>query len=143
MVADRIVNSGLNWDGKSIPISEDQVRELSLITSWVGDTKINKNPDKWICIISPNGNFHVDCMRQNIDKPSNLGSVERIEWIPEIPNKVACFVSRENMEKIPTTTGLVKRGVQKHEIHCGLCLDTDETTQHVFITCSYARVVWD
>lgn len=81
----------------------------------------------WLCIISPNGDFHVDSMQQNIDKQLNPSGVESIEWIPKIPIKVSCFFWRENMEKIPTATGLAKKGVQIDEIHCGLCLDMEET----------------
>lgn len=46
-------------------------------------------------------------------------------------------------KKFQLATGLAKRGVQIDEIHCGLCLDMEEIAQHVFITCSYARVLWE
>lgn len=62
-VADRLRIGEQNQEWKSYPNNEDQVNELDVITSWIGTFQPNNRSDNWVCTISRDGEFHVDCMR--------------------------------------------------------------------------------
>lgn len=95
---------------KSIPNNIGKVKELAPITYWVGDIRIHNNSDKWVYTISLDGEFHVDIMKHHMDKQPNPIKADIIYWIHEISINVSCLVWRAKVERVPTATGLAKRG---------------------------------
>jgi len=47
------------------------------------------------------------------------------------------------LDKLPTKLNLVRRRVQLVNPLCPLCLDGDESTDHLFNTCRVVQQVWD
>ncbi|CAI9271863.1 unnamed protein product [Lactuca saligna] len=78
-----------------------------------------------------------------MDTNPNLCNTVLIDWIPEIPIKVICFVWSAAMERIPITIGLSKRGVKLVDVNCGQCSNIEETVSHIFFKCPYAKTVWE
>jgi len=47
------------------------------------------------------------------------------------------------LDRLPTRLNLARRGVQLVNLLCPLCLDGDESTDHLFNTCRVVQQVWD
>jgi len=47
------------------------------------------------------------------------------------------------LDRLPTRLNLTRRGVQLVNLLCALCLDGDESTDHLFNTCRVVQQVWD
>jgi len=52
-------------------------------------------------------------------------------------------VWRAFLNRLPTRTNLVRRGVHLTNILCPMCNKYDETVNHLFITCEIAQKRWD
>ncbi|KAF5755712.1 putative reverse transcriptase zinc-binding domain-containing protein [Helianthus annuus] len=53
------------------------------------------------------------------------------------------FVWRAAQGKIPTATQLRRRGIQVPSAMCKLCDRSEETPDHLLVSCEYASLVWE
>jgi len=63
-------------------------------------------------------------------------------WNKAIPPSKSMLMWRILQEKIPTDDQLLKRGCQLSSI-CNLCNSSMETTNHLFLECSFATQIWN
>ena len=64
-------------------------------------------------------------------------------WSLNIVPSAAVCASRLLLDRLPTRTNLIRRGVQIGNALCPLCQKGVETTQHLFTTCKVTQKVWD
>ncbi|CAH1425832.1 unnamed protein product [Lactuca virosa] len=74
---------------------------------------------------------------------NSSGEGGKIDWIPEVPTKVRCFIWRAVLNGIPTACALQKRGINFNIVMCSYCDLEREDTDHVLIKCSMAAKVWE
>ncbi|CAI9293686.1 unnamed protein product [Lactuca saligna] len=119
-ISDGIQPGGIRWDWKSNPALMSQLSEADMV-------------------------FRVDVLRSKIDgKDTTTPPGEGlINWIHEVPLKVKCFMWRVAMDRIPTATALLKRGVQIGTSTCSYCKSEDEDAAHVILRCPMAAKVWE
>jgi hypothetical protein len=65
-------------------------------------------------------------------------------WKNNVPSKVSIFGWRLLLEKLPTREALIHRGVLNINVDrcCVMCLNMDETLEHVFLNCQVTVAVW-
>ena len=142
-VKDRIGIGGADWRWRSSPTSDSQLRELSDLITRTGTFHPAAGEDKWSCEISDDGIYYVNKLRKLIDEPQQVTPLRQvIAWTHDVPIKVLCFIWRANLERIPTATELIKRGVPGVSEICGYCEDGVEDVRHVLWSCTFAKNVW-
>ncbi|XP_021996413.1 uncharacterized protein LOC110893637 [Helianthus annuus] len=113
-----------------------QIRDL------VGDMYMGSGTGCWAWKYESNGSFNVASIKKL------LGSVDRVipersfEWNNWVPKKVAIVAWRAEMERLPTKCALIRRNITIHDNLCVLCGDFAETSEHIFVTCQFAQMVW-
>ncbi|CAI9295050.1 unnamed protein product [Lactuca saligna] len=103
----------------------------------------NSQPDRWVCSISGDGVYHVNVVRELIDTVGSSNEGGNIDWIPEVPTKVRCFIWRAVLNGIPTACALQKRGINFNSVMCSYCDLEREDTDHALIKCPMAAKVWE
>ena len=65
-------------------------------------------------------------------------------WKCLAPSKVVAFAWKALLNRVPTKANLVVRNVLHLEvsINCVLCNEAVETTNHLFLHCNFASLVW-
>ena len=67
--------------------------------------------------------------------------VWKLIWKVKLPMKILSFIWKLLLDNIPLFAILNKRGITTLT-RCLLCDDNDETINHLFLTCPFARAVW-
>ncbi|CAL1399381.1 unnamed protein product [Linum trigynum] len=63
-------------------------------------------------------------------------------WEADIPPKLKVFVWQIFHRLLPTTEGLIEKGVPVLP-RCPVCWEASETMEHLFLDCPVARALWD
>ncbi|CAI9268429.1 unnamed protein product [Lactuca saligna] len=142
-IRDRINTGGITWEWKSSPSSSSQACEFAELALKVESFLPNSQPDRWVCSISGDGVYHVNVVRELIDTVGLSNEGGKIDWIPEVPTKVRCFVWRAVLNGIPTACALQKRGINFNSVMCSYCDLEREDTDHALIKCPMAAKVWE
>lgn len=61
----------------------------------------------------------------------------------ELPSKVTCFVWWAMQGRIPSLIALSRKGHNAGATICGYCSEAEEDSDHILISCPYAKDVWD
>jgi hypothetical protein len=70
----------------------------------------------------------------------NTGYLHKYLWKMKVPLKIKIFMWFVHRKEILTKDNLVKRNWQG-SFKCCLC-DHEETVQHLFIQCPFAKIIW-
>lgn len=102
--------------------------------------------DKRIWIAEPDGAFTVQTAYKILQAPT-VGEVEPVfneVWNSKAPSNVCAFIWKVMWDRIPMRINLLKRKVIRSiiEARCPLCLEKDETSDHLLISCPFADKVW-
>ncbi|KAL4567675.1 hypothetical protein LXL04_023267 [Taraxacum kok-saghyz] len=122
-VANRINSSYL------IGVSPDIISEMNNFISVVGSFTPTVARDSSWCDLYPNGRYNVNLLRHKIDHTPYPRS-STFFWLKAVPLKVACFVWRATMGKIPSSLTLQNRG----EVERG---------DHILAGCSFAPITFE
>jgi hypothetical protein len=90
------------------------------------------------------GSVTVVLAYQCIAFSSHIGDLKwwyKLIWKVNIPSKVICFIWLCLKDKILTGANYKKRG-GIGPVVCTLCLQDDETTNHLLIQCEVTRNIW-
>ncbi|XP_052622021.1 uncharacterized protein LOC128127534 [Lactuca sativa] len=142
-VSDQITTDGLVWNWKSSPTSPDERSQLEAIIARAEVHHPLSRRDKWICNLSHDGTFQVRSLRSQIDERNESSDEAVIDWIHDIPIKVSCFMWRAVLDRLPTATTLIRRGIQLPSPTCTWCGLEPEDTDHVILRCPKAMMVWE
>ncbi|GJR73176.1 RNA-directed DNA polymerase, eukaryota [Tanacetum coccineum] len=87
------------------------------------------------------GNFCVKDARDLVDEV--LLSKENVatRWIKTIPIKVNVFAWKLHLDRLPTRSNLLKRGIQVQSSLCPICNVLQEDTSHLFFSCDVAIAI--
>ncbi|GKV36160.1 hypothetical protein SLEP1_g44321 [Rubroshorea leprosula] len=121
---------------------EEDAKELKRMIENVTITP--GQPDKWEWIHSINGHYSTKTAYLMLVKQRReLEEAELFKriWSKILPSKVAAFNWKVMLDRIPTKTNLLKRGIAKdtEDTKCVLCENEDEDSNHLFLNCSIAR----
>ncbi|KAJ0935846.1 putative reverse transcriptase zinc-binding domain-containing protein [Helianthus annuus] len=65
--------------------------------------------------------------------------LDRCKWTP---SKCTLFVWRSEMDRIPTSDALGKRGVAVGDGLCTFCKSEVKMVEHIFTSCGFSTVLW-
>ncbi|XP_076902898.1 uncharacterized protein LOC143557791 [Bidens hawaiensis] len=132
-----------NWRWQRQPTSLQQQYELSRCLDLISKFSFFVSPDEWLWsgLDGVLSRFMVKSLRWEIDNFDHqvLDFSFRLNWVPI---KVNCFIWKLLMDRIPTKITLSYRGISMGDCMCALCGVTVETSQHLFVKCKVARLVW-
>ncbi|XP_022007790.1 uncharacterized protein LOC110907064 [Helianthus annuus] len=63
-------------------------------------------------------------------------------WNNWVPKKVAIVAWRAEMDRLPSKCALLRRNIPVQNDQCVFCGECSETSEHIFLTCQFAQIVW-
>nr|GEV47413.1 RNA-directed DNA polymerase, eukaryota [Tanacetum cinerariifolium] len=98
--------------------------------------------DRWICDLNGDGVFRVKEVRTILDDIFLPSTVDAIRWVKYIPIKINVFAWRARLDRLPTRSNLVRRGVVLDFSLCPLCGLVPEDIHHVLFRYDTAKLVF-
>ncbi|GKU87429.1 hypothetical protein SLEP1_g1825 [Rubroshorea leprosula] len=135
----------LTWRRELLEREEEAVKELSAV---IENVKISPGrPDEWEWIHSKDFRYSSKTAYSLLSKvPRNLTQekVFRRVWNPNLPSKIFAFNWQLLLNRLPTKSNLLKRGlgVVMGDGNCNLCQEEEEDTTHLFLKCKNVRWIW-
>lgn len=95
----------------------------------------------------PEGFYSVQSAYKMVQGPT-LGTPDSIfkpVWVKAAPSNVCGFIWKAMQDRLPTRVNLLRRKVilNTADACCPLCVQEEETLDHLIITCSIAVKVWE
>ncbi|GKC98949.1 RNA-directed DNA polymerase, eukaryota, reverse transcriptase zinc-binding domain protein, partial [Tanacetum coccineum] len=114
-------------------IEESQLTELlQMLSSEV----LSPASDRWSWTLHGLGKFSVKSAREEIDKHVLAVLSSPTRWSKVLPIKLNVFLWRMFLDRLPTRSNLVNRGVDVPSVLCPNCEAEVETRNHLFYSCS-------
>jgi len=131
----------VNWKKK--PRFPIELLEWESLCNLLVGFNLSAAADSWCSNLAADGKFYVHDLRAIIDSVITCSSPNPTIWLSIIPIKVMVFVWRACLDRIPTASNLVKRGVVVPTF-CTLCDVGEDTTDHSLVSCPFAHevLVW-
>ncbi|KAJ0682333.1 putative RNA-directed DNA polymerase [Helianthus annuus] len=132
---------------KSIPGAWKDIGSVAASLSKLGiDIKTNlvagENGWKWVS--DPDGSFSVRQVRKDIDNSGNVDNSDVLvfDWNNWASPKANYLFWRALLGKVASKVGLIRRGVAIGDALCPRCGIKEEDSDHLFVSCLWARCVW-
>ncbi|CAH1431378.1 unnamed protein product [Lactuca virosa] len=142
------INEDTKLERENLPFSDERLRQLFsgehvLFSSDSDIIRRNQEESRWDSDFAIDGKFHVAGLRGRIDRAGHLTPDGAFTWSKWIPNKVNCFVWRARIDRIPSASALMRRGVKIQGETCSVCISGSETADHMLVTCPFAIAIWN
>ncbi|GJW56983.1 RNA-directed DNA polymerase, eukaryota [Tanacetum coccineum] len=96
---------------------------------------LSPSKDRWICDLSGDGAFRVKEVRSLLDNILLPSFDVSTRWVKFIPIKINIFAWRARLDRLPTRSNLVRRGVVMDSDLCPVCGLVTEDIAHVLFRC--------
>nr|GEX80139.1 RNA-directed DNA polymerase, eukaryota [Tanacetum cinerariifolium] len=113
--------------------------DLNFVSSSV---TLSASKDRWICDLNGDGVFRVKEVRNIFDDIFLPSTADATRWVKYIPIKINVFAWRARLDRLPTRSNLVRRGVVLDSSLCPLCGLVPEDIHHVLFRCDTAKLVF-
>ncbi|KAL4583053.1 hypothetical protein LXL04_007617 [Taraxacum kok-saghyz] len=146
LVMDRFQISGgegiFSWEWSRPPGSASELAEFVACCGEVSTFGFSPSSDKWIWGGYPTGTFSVRSLR-SLWVSNTFSSLDYVHnWNNLVPLKLNFFGWRAVLNRLPSKTELIKRGVALSSSVCGTCGVAEESVDHLLRDCSWAKEVW-
>lgn len=100
--------------------------------------------DKWVWSLNDSESFSVKSLCVAIQNKllNNHISVPNFTWNSWVPRKVNICVWRLALDRLPTRSNLIRRGIQLDSSSCLFCDVHEESRDHCFCSCPIIKLVW-
>ncbi|KAJ0787048.1 putative RNA-directed DNA polymerase [Helianthus annuus] len=146
-VADRIFDSGglltIRFRWTRPPDSEAELTQLAELEHALMSVNVGEGKDKWSWDLDSSGNFSVSSLRVRLQTERFPDLNLAFEWNAWVPIKVNFFSWRLALNRVPTMVDLARRNVHFESLTCKLCGESNESVEHLFVACGFAKLVWD
>ncbi|GKV14964.1 hypothetical protein SLEP1_g25762 [Rubroshorea leprosula] len=135
----------LTWRRKLLEREEEAAKELSTL---IESVKISPGRlDEWEWMHSKESRYSSKTAYSLLTKvPRSLTQekVFRRVWNPNLPSKISAFNWQLLLNRLPTKSNLLKRGlgVIMGDGNCNLCQEEEEDETHLFLKCKNVRWIW-
>nr|GEU65136.1 RNA-directed DNA polymerase, eukaryota, reverse transcriptase zinc-binding domain protein [Tanacetum cinerariifolium] len=99
-----------------------------------------RRADRWICDLTGDGDFRVKEVRNILNYLFLPSQLEATRWVKYIPIKINVFAWRVRLDRLPTRSNLIRRGVILDSALCPLCDSTAKDIHHVLFRCDNAHI---
>ncbi|KAK1431592.1 hypothetical protein QVD17_08053 [Tagetes erecta] len=131
----------VKWRWKRHVLDLTETQQLQQCINYLKQIHISSGKDQWQWTRDSTGIFTVSSMKAALTStPARNNFI--LQWNGWVPIKVNIFGWRAEKERITTSLALSSRGVHLESHACPLCGDYMETTEHLLVSCSVARLVW-
>ncbi|KAJ0929069.1 putative reverse transcriptase zinc-binding domain-containing protein [Helianthus annuus] len=134
------------WDWLRDPDTLEDWQSLEDLMRLLQDATIKGGKDKWSWENKYGVDFSTKGLRLDIvavgEEPGDTGNLVRFAWNPWAPNKCNYLLWRALMGRVASKMGLSNRGIQLPNVTCDRCGLEEETSDHIFATCLFARSIW-
>nr|GEV05023.1 hypothetical protein [Tanacetum cinerariifolium] len=96
---------------------------------------------RWRWDLNGSGEFHVKDVRNLLDDLFLPKDDSVTRWSKYVPIKINVFAWRVALDRLPTRTNLLQRGVSVEDLLCPTCHSTQEDLSHVLFSCEVAAAV--
>nr|GFB20917.1 RNA-directed DNA polymerase, eukaryota [Tanacetum cinerariifolium] len=91
------------------------------LNSVSGFVTLSASKYRWICDLNSDGVFRVKDVHNILDDIFLPSAVDATRWVKYIPIKINVFAWRARLDRLPTRSNLVRRGVVLDSSLCPLC----------------------
>ncbi|KAJ0941282.1 putative reverse transcriptase zinc-binding domain-containing protein [Helianthus annuus] len=116
--------------------------ELSALSAAMSSVTLGSSADSWKWLGDRSGTFSVSSVRKVLRDQDDVAGRFILDWCKWMPSKCNLFVWRAELDRIPTSDALAKRGVVVGDGLCPLCKDVSESVEHLFTSCYFSVVLW-
>ncbi|KAD3068810.1 hypothetical protein E3N88_36690 [Mikania micrantha] len=131
-----------SWELSEGLVSINEVKEFEELMKLLQFVRIKEEDDRWGWSGTTKGGFNVKMVREELE----WAGADQVEYLRiwnnwDVP-KVNVFIWRAGLGRLATSDNLQRRGVHMESYSCPVCGTTMESTDHLLVSCSFARVVW-
>ncbi|KAJ0734550.1 putative reverse transcriptase zinc-binding domain-containing protein [Helianthus annuus] len=132
-----------HWDWKSKPSKSESWVEFLRLFETLNNKRMKDSNDVWGWETEKDSLFSVKAVRKELGDVTYQSDGDPIMkwcgWATANANTLAwrCIPGR-----IPTRVELAKRGVQVGSVLCPFCGYSEETADHIFVTCITGKTIW-
>ncbi|GKA15791.1 RNA-directed DNA polymerase, eukaryota [Tanacetum coccineum] len=112
------------------------------LTSILDSVILSPSMDRWFCDLNGEGVFRVKEVRYTLDDIFLPSAPEATRWVKYIPIKINIFAWRARLDRLPTRSNLLRRGVVLDSSLCPICGEVPEDIFHVLFRCDIAMLVF-
>nr|GEX15917.1 RNA-directed DNA polymerase, eukaryota [Tanacetum cinerariifolium] len=117
-------------------------RQWDDLSSVSGSVTLSASKDRWICDLNGHGVFRVKEVRTILDDVFLPSVADATRWVKYIPIKINVFAWRAQLDRLPTRSNLVHRGVVLDSSLCPLCGLVPRDIHHVLFRCNTVKLVF-
>ncbi|GJY44030.1 RNA-directed DNA polymerase, eukaryota [Tanacetum coccineum] len=118
-----------------------ETQQLENIQDLVRSKVLSNVDDRWAWDLNMDGDFCVKDARDLVDEVLLPKENVAMRWIKTIPIKVNVFAWKLHLDRLPTRSNLLKRGIQVQSSLCPICNVLQEDTSHLFFSCDVALAI--
>ncbi|GJY13076.1 RNA-directed DNA polymerase, eukaryota [Tanacetum coccineum] len=118
-----------------------ETQQLENIQDLVRSKVLSNVDDRWAWDLNGDGDFCVKDARDLVDEVLLPKENVATRWIKTIPIKVNVFAWKLHLDRLPTRSNLLKRGIQVQSSLCPICNVLQEDTSHLFFSCDVALAI--
>ncbi|GKB38179.1 RNA-directed DNA polymerase, eukaryota [Tanacetum coccineum] len=118
-----------------------ETQQLENIQDLVRSKVLSNVDDRWAWDLNGGGDFCVKDARDLVDEVLLPKENVATRWIKTIPIKVNVFAWKLHLDRLPTRSNLLKRGIQVQSSLCPICNVLQEDTSHLFFSCDVALAI--
>ncbi|GJY55910.1 RNA-directed DNA polymerase, eukaryota [Tanacetum coccineum] len=115
--------------------------QLALMQDILRSVSLTNSEDRWIWDMSGDGDFRVKDVRNLLDETFLPKSDSPTRWVKSIPIKINIFAWKVSMDRLPTRSNLVRRGVLVSPVSCPIGCTAQEDLNHILFSCDMATGV--
>ncbi|GJZ86987.1 RNA-directed DNA polymerase, eukaryota, reverse transcriptase zinc-binding domain protein [Tanacetum coccineum] len=147
-VADRFINMNGNWisrwSWRRQPTGRSEGDLVSLNNVITGIVLDPLHDDKWVWSLNDSESFSVKSLRVAIQNKMFYNNIAapKFTWNSWVPRKVNICVWRLALDRLPTRSNLVRRGIQLDSSSCLFCGAREESRDHCFRSCPIIKLLW-
>nr|GFA91841.1 RNA-directed DNA polymerase, eukaryota [Tanacetum cinerariifolium] len=120
-------------------VERQQWEDLNFVS---GSVTLSSSKDRWFCDLNGDGVFRVKEVHTILDDIFLPSAVDATRWVIYILIKINVFAWRVRLDRLPTRSNLVRRGVVLDSSLCPLCGLVHEDIHHVLFRCDAAKLVF-
>ncbi|GJX49796.1 RNA-directed DNA polymerase, eukaryota [Tanacetum coccineum] len=112
--------------------------QLESLSELIEGVILSNSRDGWFWDMNGSGTYRVKDVHNMLDDFFLPKDEVATRWLPHLPIKLNVFAWRLYLDRLPTKSNLVRRGIQVGSPICPNCISYEEDVPHIFFMCPLA-----